>query len=397
MSTQASTSRRYALDWLRVLAILMIFIFHSGRFFDLGDWHVKNAHTYFGVEVWSSFLASWGMPFIFAISGASTFYSLGKRGRGQFVKDRTLRLLVPLVVGIFSHCALQIYLERITHGQFRGSFWDFLPHYFDGFFGFGGNFAWMGMHLWYLEMLFVFSIIFLPLLWWLRRGSGMRALSQLGAWLARPAAIYLLALPLILVVSGLDPTTLVGMRSWGAWSIVAHSIFFLYGFVLASHDALAANVQRMRWFSLAAGVLLFITLGIFAVRAGTFDFTTAREPLFFALFGLHAWCWILALWGFGGRYLNFGRPALWYANEAVLPFYIMHQTVLLGVGYFVVQWAIPDLLKWAVITVISLLIIGVVYIVLVRRSNLLRILFGMKPLPRVSQPVNTAQFVKHEA
>jgi glucan biosynthesis protein C len=74
-----------------------------------------------------------------------------------------------------------------------------------------------------------------------------------------------------------------------------------------------------------------------------------------------------------------------YANEAVLPFYIMHQTVLLCVGYFVVQWAIPDLLKWLIIVLGSFGIIMALYELLVRRFNVLRVLFGMKPIAR--QPI----------
>ena len=81
------------------------------------------------------------------------------------------------------------------------------------------------------------------------------------------------------------------------------------------------------------------------------------------------------------RYLNFTSPALKYANEAVLPFYVLHQTVLLAVGYFVVQWQIPDLAKWEAIVLISFALIMALYEYLVRRNNLLRVLFGMKPLP----------------
>jgi glucan biosynthesis protein C len=80
------------------------------------------------------------------------------------------------------------------------------------------------------------------------------------------------------------------------------------------------------------------------------------------------------------QYLNFSTPFLSYANETVLPFYILHQTVLLCVGYFVVQWPIPDLFKWAIILLASLAIIMGVYQFLIRRFNVMRFLFGLKPL-----------------
>src|SRR5512136_961058 len=131
MTTQATSQRRFDLDWLRVFGILAVFIFHSSRFFDLGDWHVKNPTTYLGVEVWIKFLASWLMPLMFIISGASVFYALSARNTGKFIKDKVLRLLVPLVVGIFTHSIWQIYLENITHGRFSGTFFEFLPRYFN--------------------------------------------------------------------------------------------------------------------------------------------------------------------------------------------------------------------------------------------------------------------------
>jgi hypothetical protein len=88
-------------------------------------------------------------------------------GHLQVYRDKVLRLLVPLVVDIFTHSIWQLYLENITQGRFSGTFFEFLPHYFDGLYGFGGNLAWMGVHLWYLEMLFVYCLALLPLFRWL--------------------------------------------------------------------------------------------------------------------------------------------------------------------------------------------------------------------------------------
>jgi uncharacterized membrane protein (Fun14 family) len=90
------------------------------------------------------------------------------------------------------------------------------------------------------------------------------------------------------------------------------------------------------------------------------------------------------------QHLNFSTPSLTYANSAVLPFYVMHQTVLLVVGYFVVGWAVPDLFKFGVISLSSFALILLVYEFLVRRSSLLRVLFGMKPLQRAGQPAHSS-------
>ena len=381
METKAIT-RRYDLDWLRVMGILTVFVFHSGRFFNSEGWHVKNATTYFGMDIWEYILSNWMMPLVFAISGASLFYALGKGRPGQFIKDKVLRLLVPLVVGIFTLDTLQIYLERLSHGQFSGSFWEFYPHYFEGLYGFGGNFAWMGVHLWYLEMLFIFSLVFLPLFLWLKRGSGQRVLARLGDWLARPGAAYLLALPVILVVGLMNRYTFWGSLGWGGGSIFSHLCFFLSGFVIVSHAGLQNSIQRLRWLSLALVAVLLVTIFTLYMLVGEPAYGTAQYTLLYSLYGLWAWCWVLAILGFGMKHLNFSTPVLQHANEAVLPFYILHQPVLLCVGYFVVQWAIPDLLKWMIIFPTSFVVIVALYELLVRRFNLMRVLFGMKSLAR---------------
>ena len=373
-----SIARVHYLDWLRVLTILTIFIFHTGRFFDNEDWHVKNPTTYFGMDVWTYFLAGWIMPLVFVISGASIFYALGKGGAGKFVKDRTLRLLVPLVVGACTHIALQTYVEYRFNGWFAGSFWAFLPHYFDGFREFGGNFAWTGLHLWYLLALFIFSLIFLPLFLWLKGGSGSRLLGRLGDFFAKPGAVYLLALPGTLLVPYQNPDSLLTSRGWGGWGIPAYIPYFLAGFLFVSHEGLQTTIRRKRWFSLGAGVVMFIGLLAVAITQGDLVYRTLAYRLFFAMFSLYSWAFVLAILGFGMQHLTFSTPFLRYGNEAVLPFYILHQTVIVCVGFFVVRQAIPDLLKFVIIAVSSFAIIAVLYELLIRRINVLRFLFGMR-------------------
>jgi peptidoglycan/LPS O-acetylase OafA/YrhL len=358
-------TRRYDLDWLRVLAMSTVFFFHSLRFFTLEDWHIKNPTTYLVIENLANYLECWMMPLIFIVSGASMFFEMQKnKPARKFIQDKALRLLVPLVVGIFTHSILQVYLERLSHGDFNGSFWAFLPNYCNGLYGFGGNFAWMGMHLWYLEVLFIFSILFLPFILLLRREPGMRLVTKFGDLLAAPGAVYILALAAILSWKLLDPESLLGKEIFG-WPLGMYLSFYLAGYLFVSNEHLVESIRRQRWFSFAGAL------------ASTMLFLTTQDHA-----DIVVWFMILTFLGFACQYLRFSSPFLGYANRAVLPFYILHQPMLVCVGFFVVQWQIPDLLKYLAIAIPAFILTLGLYEFLVRRFNPLRLLFGMKVLQR---------------
>jgi len=358
------SSRRYDLDWLRILGTSTVFIFHSLRFFTLEDWHVKNPTTYPTIEHLGNFLECWMMPLFFILSGASAFLEMQKNKPARaFIRGKVLRLLVPLFVGIFTHSIVQVYLERFSHGEFNGSFWAFLPHYFEGFYGLGGNFAWMGLHLWYLQVLFTFSIVFLPGILWLRGETGRRLLTMLGDLLASPGAVYFLPLVAILSWKLLRPDSLLGKYVFG-WPLGIYFSFYLAGYLFVSSDRLVESIRRQRWFSFAG-----------ALAASALFFATQDHA------DILVWFVILASLGFARQHLTFSLPFLEYVNPLVLPFYILHQPMLVCIGFFVVQWQILDFSKYWAIALPSFILTLGLYEFLVRRSNLLRFLFGMKQVP----------------
>ncbi len=366
------------LDWLRSLGILLVFFYHSSRLYNVEDWVVKNKTWYPGVEVWNSFATSFMMPLMFVISGASLLFAVGKGGFGKFFKDKVLRLLVPLLVVALTHASLQTYLDKIWHDQFTGNFIQFLPHYYHL-----DSINWTGHHMWYVLFLFIFSIILYPVLRWFK-GSGQGFLSKLNGVLAKTGVLYLLSLPLhILLVAlyyiGGDSPLFAGN---GGWAYIMYLGFVLLGFLIISDQRIADKIKRLRWISLAVGLLLVIAS---AALIALPDKMTLTQGLVVGLTRvLGGWICVLAFFGLAMQYLNERTARLAYANEAVLPFYILHQTVIVGVAYFVLQWGIPDVLEWVIVVVISFGLIMAIYEYLVRRWNVMRFLFGMKrlsPLP----------------
>lgn len=378
--------RMFYLDWLRVFAIFAIFaLHHATRFFDTDDWFIKNATTYLSMQVWLEFCTSWGMPLILIISGASAFLALDRYRPGKYAGGLFLRLFVPLIVGMFTHVALHIYLWNLHTGRFSGSFFEFYPHYFEGMYGFGGNFAWMGSHLWYLELLFILSLLFLPLFIWFKRNSiGRRVLQRMGDFLVNPAAVLLLALPAILLILNLDEAG-PGNTSLGGWSLFIYPMFYIGGFVILSSERLQKHIVRMRWIHLGMG-LVFTSAYLFGEFQASYptDVFPLVNQVVKVLDCFVVWSWLLAVLGFGMKHLNFTNPFLKYANEAALPFYILHQTVVVSLGFFVVQWAIPDLLKYVIILFVSFAVIMGLYEFGVRRFNVMRFLFGMKLLAKAA-------------
>jgi glucan biosynthesis protein C len=388
MNAKTST-RRLDIDWLRIILILIVFFYHSNRFFNNEYWHVANGTSGKLSIILTSSMYPWMMSTIMILSAASIVYSLNSRSTGKFIVDKVKRLLIPLVFGIFALALPQVYLERLSHGEFIGSFFQFLPHFFEGMYGFGGNFAWMGLHLWYLLVLFLYTLIFLPVFLVLRTKIGS-AIVRGFAWLfSKPGLIYLLLIFPTITMELVSRDNPFGMTDFGGISLASYVVYFLLGFLIFSDERLQRAIIRQRWVSLVLCVGLYLIwrrnlLGISIPWGQAFEDVFPLEPGF-------AWTSILTILGMGMRYLKADNRFLRYANEAVLPFYMLHQTVLIVIGYFVVQQAWSVTVKWLVITPLSFATIMLIYEFLVRRLNVLRFLFGMKLIKRAKASQKSMQ------
>lgn len=369
--------RRNDIDWLRVLAMFSVFLFHCARYFDHEGWHVKNPQLGLGFSVFVGILAQWIMPIFFVLSGMSSRFALNFRSAGQFIGERFKRLFIPLVFGIFILIPPQVYIERFTHNQFDGTFFQFYPHYFDGWYGFGGNFAWMGLHLWFLLVLFLFSLLTLPILLSLKLDGAVRSVRGLSAFFEKSGAILLLIFPLALMEFLFHPDGL-GQRNFGGWNVFVYLVFFLYGYLMASDKRYRHSVEKQRVIFLALAALT--TLIGFWLRRSGFDPTFGSIDYFWMslLRTFNSWVWVLAILGIGSRYLTFRSRLLKYASTAVLPFYILHQSVIVIFGFFILDWTANNFVKYLVLSTGSFIVIMLIYEFCVKRFGFLRFLFGMK-------------------
>lgn len=405
LNSSAVTRQRPDVDWMRALLVLGLTLFHSARVFDLLPFYVKNEQQSLAFMVLVGFVSQWGMPLFFVIAGIAAWHSLEKRKTCGFVWDRFRRLIVPLVFGLAVVVPPQHYYGLRTNPDYSESYWQFYPKFFRvvltpnfpefiradpavGLFGLA--------HLWFLYYLFVFSMLSLPLFAYLRRARGRRLVSRLAEVCQKPGAIFLLAIPAIVV------ETFVLTEETTGWNRYAYIPFLVCGFLFAADHRFEQALGKYRNVGVIAGTVT--VLGFFAMSALTYlsHIDPSRgygwESLLWRLLkSCSAFLWITAILGsvqrFKERKLHDGaamgdrgysdggrlRDARSYINEAVMPFYIIHQTVIVVIAFYVVQWHTAVLVKYLLIVIATLTITFLIF-VSIRRTNVTRVLFGMKLL-----------------
>ncbi|MFC2077768.1 acyltransferase family protein [Candidatus Bipolaricaulota bacterium] len=376
-------TRRYDIDWLRVFAMLGIFLLHATHLFDEGtDWHLRNVDQSTVVLVFRGLIDIWAVPLFFVLSGFGAWFALKRRSGGRFLVERVRRLLIPMyTVGLFLIVLPQIYFDAYTNG-FRGGFWQAIGESLGSF---RFTLSWPGLttlftgHLWFPQFLFLVSAVVLPLLLLLRGDPGQRFISRVAGWCSRRGGIFLMIVPLAIVRIALMGV-ITGNHTWAYF--VFYAALFLVGYVLASDDRFATSIRRNRWIGLGLGIASFAVQGFLIMTQG---YQMYYEP-FSLVFVLYEIVMSIGIWGcivflMGTANKHWDRPGrlLSYANEAVLPFYLLHQTVILGIGWFVIQWDLHLVWKLIIVTVASFAVIMVLYEVLVRRFNIARFFFGMRP------------------
>ena len=394
----AAPARRGELDALRALVVVGLVFFHTAVIFGVGEFPVKAGAENRVVTVLIAFGATWGMPLLFLISGMGVRYSLRSRDAGAFARERLRRLGVPLLVGLLTLVPLQDYLGlrraggQTSPGEFYASFWDLRPALDFPLPVTADRFA--TGHLWFLACLLALSLLLLPGLEWLRRPAGARLAERLGGLLARPGGILLPAVAIAAVEVALGSEV-----GHGGWGLGSYALFLLCGYLVAADPRIGEALQRHWRPAAALGLLLFVAAGVaaFAAVDAQVDPFTAMDPLSLAfrlLKGVDGWLWVVAILGFARARIGRPRPtpaptATWgrarrlatYANDAVLPFYVLHETVIVVVAYVVLSWPVGGGLQYCVIALASLAGTLVLYDLGVRRHPVTRFLFGLKPQP----------------
>jgi peptidoglycan/LPS O-acetylase OafA/YrhL len=340
-ATTEKSARLHYLDWLQVLAILGVFLFHAVHpFDDLFDWHIKNAEKSALATFFVGFFGSWGMPFFFLMAGATSWFSLRRRTAGRYVRERVTRLLIPFIIGAIVLTPIQAYFELTHIGWWKGgSIVEFIlspearTYFYTEFNpitispGILGD---VGYHLWFVGFLFAYALLALPVFMWLNQDSGKRFVGSLARLAKWRGGLLVFVIPLVLFLAAQQ-----GSYDEHGWSgFVYCLLFFISGYILIADERFMRAIRRDWLLHLIPGIAS--TLFFFSSAAGVPVSDWMGSPgtpgfyVSWAAFGINSWCWTMFIMYIGMRYLDYTNKWLQYGREASYPFFMIHQPVIIS-------------------------------------------------------------------
>ena len=394
-------SRRHDLDALRALAFALLIAYHLCMLyvFDWG-WHIKSSYRYEWLQWPMLFVNRWRMDLIFLISGMAAAFLIKPGQVIGFVRLRNLRLMLPLVFGILVIVPIQPYVEGVSNGVVQPGFVHFLMQYFSGrrwpvdaFSGWENGYTWN--HLWYLAYLWVYTMILALIAKPLESAPVLRLRARL-VGLRGVALMVLPALPLLLytlVLQARFPDDGDFIHDW--YRNAVYFTVFIYGYLIAKDDGFWTEALRLRSASLT-GALACVAPYLALVATLPDDLPYWQQVTLWTLRNLYVWMMLLAILGWSYALLN--KPFRWlpWTREAVFPWYLLHQSLIVLIAYWLVPLKLGGALEATLVLAGTLAGCSGVF-ALVRRVRWLRPLFGLKPLAGKEPADHAPVAIRHHA
>lgn len=346
-----TSKRRHDIDWIRVIAIGLLLLYHVAIGFQ--PWGIMIGFITLE-ESWESLwipmtmLNIWRIPLLFTVSGMGVYFAMKNRSWKQLIQERSRRILIPYLFGYFFIVPLHVYLWQ-THFQFDRVY--------------SANPG----HLWFLGNIFVYVLLLLPLFQYLKKNEDGVLVKSIKRMMRTPLGL----LPVVGVFMAeawiLDP------RPYGMYAMTWHgfflgllAFFFGYCYVLAG-SSFWEMVLKWRWlFLILAGAFFMVRLAHFQSFAPNY------------LLAIESNCWILTVFAFGYKYLNRPSKALSYLSQAAYPVYIVHMIVLYLGSMLLFPMDIATPLKFGLLLAFTLIGCFALYELVIRRVDVIGPLFGLK-------------------
>ncbi|WP_251358955.1 acyltransferase family protein [Kangiella sp. TOML190] len=383
--------RRYDLDWLRVIAFILLIFYHVGMMYVSWGWHIKSTYISSNLEYLMLMLNQWRIPLLFFVSGCAIFFASTRYHDRQLLKLRVQRLLLPIIFGILVIVPPQLYFEMLYDGALSAKttnylefYWQYLDKNSELFRGYEtplwGHMTWN--HMWFVVYLLFFSIFFygmkkLPLSSFSERAYSIIFPADRLKLLLIPCLPFLL---LGLVLREPFPSTYAFYNDW--YNNLFFFTFFIYGYWLAKNNSIWQLTDQHRRYFLSVALSCYTLLMLMNTLPD--DVTWIPEwvesiidRIILYIRYINTWAWILMLCGFAHHYLNKNSRYLRYLNEAVFPYYILHQTITIVIGYPLTQLGLGRIIEPSLI-IIGTFLLSALGFEIVKRINILRPWFGLK-------------------
>lgn len=374
--------RIHYLDWLRISAFALLILFHSWQPFNNFHWLIKSPYTTLLADILTVFFHTWRLYLIFFVSGVGTFLAL-RSGKGRFFMDRFQRLIIPFVFGVIVVIPCQYYYQKLQKEPGLG-FWEFMRHYphFIATRPYGVDiFQWLlevGIHLWYLPSLFFMTVLLYPL---------FKRTPDVSVFTRRPRLLLLLVFPVVLTFILLKP---VFPEYTSVGDFISYAVLFYYGFVYMQQHAVLLPVlhKNHRWLLVEGIVSSLLLIGCLlspALKKAAFNPSYSLNFVIVAvLLGVSAFSWPLYFVSLFSKRWDVGNRLLPELNRSVLPVYIIHQTIIVVGGYYIIKYVESGVGQFLLIVGMTVVVSAGVYGV-VRKFGVTRVLFGIKgnQVPRV--------------
>ncbi|HSI57960.1 MAG TPA: acyltransferase family protein [Ideonella sp.] len=386
-----AATRRYDLDWVRILAFALLIVYHVGMYYVSWDWHVKSpasAAVAPLIEPLMILTAPWRLALLFFVAGVASAFLLARRPAG-FLGARSKRLLLPLLFGMAVIVPPQAYFEVVEKLGYADSYLAFWGRYLaaDGSFCQAADCLRLPTwnHLWFVAYLWVYTLLLWAACRWAPRAveaarrTVARALSGVGLLLWPVLVLALARLSLV----GRFPSTHALVDDF--YNHAQFLPLFALGFLLAQQTAVWEALRRQRWVALALAVASYAFIVWYFGHYDSRPVPDAVRAFQRVVFALDQWAAIAAVLGFARQAAPGDSAARRYLSEAVFPFYILHQTATVLLAVSLRPLALAPALE------APLLIAGTFAACLlgfeaVRRVGWLRPWFGLAPqAPRVRQ------------
>lgn len=377
-TSRTPATRRYDIDALRVIAFLILIFYHTAMVY-VADWgfHLKSTYQYQWIKFPMILVNQWRMPLLFMVSGLASSFMLRKFTVTGFLKIRSLRLFLPFMTGLIIIIPPQPYFEALANASIEMSYPEFLRHYFTfqewpkGAFD-GSQYGFTWNHLWFIPYLLLYTVLLVPFHTLIRYWDMDKTLDKTGP-------VSLLIIPILLqtgwkiVLNDEKPISHAFFNDGYAHAM--YFTFFLLGYLISDKGKVWSTIIRLRWFTLSGGIISYCCL---ISLWWVFNQHEWQDHLAGITMTINQWLWLLTVLAWSAIFLN--RPFYWvrYANTAVYPWYIFHQTITITAAFYLTKLSLGGFAESSLVIIITILGCFLVTHYVIGRVNILKAVFGMK-------------------